>query len=117
MESMKRYLEPGGRILASIPNVMNIEIVISLLKGDFTYRDHGLLDRTHIHLFTLREVRRMFEKAGYVIEYTWANSCREGMLEKSEENERIIEALYQIEGIAAREEFEVYQYLVECAVI
>lgn len=116
VENMKRYLRPGGKILASIPNVMNIEVVVSLLKGDFTYRDHGLLDRTHIHLFTLREIGRMFQQAGYVIENIWTSNWREGILEKSEENERIIEAVYRIEGIADREEFEVYQYLVECAV-
>lgn len=114
VENMKRYLRPGGRILASIPNVMNIEVVVSLLKGDFTYRDHGLLDRTHIHLFTLREIGRMFREAGYVIENIWTSNWREGMLEQTEENERIIEALYRIEGIADQAEFEVYQYLVEC---
>lgn len=116
VENMKRYLRPGGRILASIPNVMNIEVVVSLLKGDFTYRDHGLLDRTHIHLFTLREIGRMFQEAGYVIENMWTSNWREGMLERNEENERIIEAVYRIEGIADQAEFEVYQYLVECAV-
>lgn len=100
--------------MASIPNVMNIEVVVSLLKGDFTYRDHGLLDRTHIHLFTLREIGRMFREAGYVIENIWTSNWREGMLEQTEENERIIEALYRIEGIADQAEFEVYQYLVEC---
>lgn len=116
VENMKRFLRPGGKILASIPNVMNIEVVVSLLKGYFTYRDQGLLDRTHIHMFTLREIGRMFQEAGYVIENIWIRDQREGIIEKSEENERIIEALYQIEGIAERQEFEVYQYLVECAV-
>lgn len=86
---------------------------MSLLKGNFTYQDEGILDRTHIHLFTLREIQRMFEDAGYVLTDIRARNFREGILENSEENERIIEQLFQIEGIAERREFEVYQYLIE----
>lgn len=112
---MKEYLKPSGRILASIPNLMNIEVIVSLLKGNFTYRDEGILDRTHIHLFTLREIQRMFEEAGYVLTDIRVRNFREGILEHSRENEKIIEQLYQIEGIAEKREFEVYQYLIEAA--
>lgn len=115
VERMKKYLRPDGRILASIPNVMNIEIVVDLLKGNFKYRNAGLLDRTHIHLFTLREIERMFKEAGYVLVGLEAKCLREGHLEKNEENERIIEAIYRIPGIADQMEFETYQYLVEVA--
>lgn len=115
VQRMKEYLKPNGRILASIPNLMNIEVIVSLLKGNFTYQDEGILDRTHIHLFTLREIQRMFEDAGYVLTDIRARNFREGILENSEENERIIEQLFQIEGIAERREFEVYQYLIEAA--
>lgn len=113
LERMKYFLKQDGTILASVPNLMNIEIVINLLKGNFTYRDAGLLDRTHIHLFTRREVEKMFEDTGYVVKSVQKNEYREGFLENSPENKRMIEALFQIEGIADRKEFEVYQYLIE----
>lgn len=113
LERMKHFLKPDGTILASIPNLMNIEIIINLLKGNFTYRDAGLLDRTHIHLFTLREIQKMFQDTGYVVKAVQKNKHREGLLENNLENNRLIEALFQIEGIADRMEFEVYQYLVE----
>lgn len=113
VHKMKQYLKPDGKILASIPNLMNIEIIVSLLKGNFTYRNEGLLDRTHIHLFTLREIQHMFEEAGYVLTDIRVRNFREGILENSCENEKIIEQLYQIEGIADRREFEAYQFLIE----
>lgn len=114
---MKRYLSPGGRILASIPNVMNIEVIVSLLKGNFTYREEGLLDRTHIHMFTLCEIRRMFENAGFALTDIRVKNFREGLIENSVENEKMIEALYQIDGIADKREFEVYQYLIEASIV
>ncbi len=115
VQRIKKYLRPDGRLLASIPNLMNIEVIVSLLKGNFTYRNEGILDRTHIHFFTLREIRRMFEEAGYILTDIQVRNFREGILENTRENERIIEQLYQIEGIAERLEFEVYQYLIEAA--
>ncbi len=116
LERMKHFLKPDGTILASIPNLMNIEIIINLLKGNFTYRDAGLLDRTHIHLFTLREIQRMLQDTGYVVKTVKKNDHREGFLENSPENRRMIEALLQIEGIADWKEFDAYQYLVEAGV-
>ena len=115
LERMKHFLKQDGTILASIPNLMNIEIVINLLKGNFTYRDAGLLDRTHIHLFTLREIQKMLQDTGYVVKAVQKNDHREGFLEDSPENRRMIEALFQIEGIADWKEFDAYQYLVEAA--
>ena len=109
-------MKPDGTIWASIPNLMNIEIIINLLKGNFTYRDAGLLDRTHIHLFTLREIQRMLQDTGYVVKTVKKNDHREGFLENSPENRRMIEALLQIEGIADWKEFDAYQYLVEAGV-
>lgn len=115
IERMKKYLKPDGRVLASIPNVMNIEVVVSLLQGNFTYQDVGLLDRTHIHMFTLREIVNMFRDAGYEMEQVFPKNFREGMIENNEKNRKIVDGLYQLEGIARPEEFEVYQWIV-CAV-
>ncbi len=113
LERMKHFLKQNGTIIASIPNLMNIEIVINLLKGNFTYRDAGLLDRTHIHLFTLREIQKMFEDTGYTVNAVQKNSYREGFLEDSPENRKMVDALLQIKGIADWKEFDAYQYLVE----
>jgi 2-polyprenyl-3-methyl-5-hydroxy-6-metoxy-1,4-benzoquinol methylase len=65
--NMKRYLKPGGMILASIPNIMHISVIGDLLNGAFTYQDSGILDRTHLRFFTKGEIFKMFSRAGYEI--------------------------------------------------
>lgn len=65
----KGLLKEGGAILASIPNLMHYTVMRNLLNGNFTYTEEGLLDKTHIHMFTYNEIVRMFrDKAGYDIE-------------------------------------------------
>lgn len=64
----KCWLKPDGKIVASIPNLMNISVIEELLKGNFTYTDRGLLDRTHCHFFTGKEIEKMFTNTGYDLE-------------------------------------------------
>lgn len=45
-------LRPGGRLIVSLPNVRHYKFITNLaFKGDFHYRDAGLLDRTHLRFF------------------------------------------------------------------
>ena len=62
---VRSLLKKDGCLICSIPNVCHINIWKQLLKGNFTYTEIGLLDKTHIHLFTYNEIVRMFEEAGY----------------------------------------------------
>jgi len=57
----KQYLKNTGCIVASIPNVRNLEIVNSLINGYFTYKDEGILDSTHLRFFTYKEILSMFD--------------------------------------------------------
>lgn len=58
-----RTLRADGYIVASIPNVAHGDVRIALLNGTFPYTDVGLLDRTHLQLFTLASVRQLFADA------------------------------------------------------
>lgn len=62
------HLNPGGMLLASIPNAAHASLRLELLEGRFTYQDTGLLDRTHLHLFTHQAVRSIFGRAGYRVD-------------------------------------------------
>lgn len=67
LEKVKPYLKQGGVILASIPNVAHISVLTSLLAGNWTYTDYGLMDKTHIRFFTFNEILRLFFYSGFNI--------------------------------------------------
>lgn len=47
-----KYLKYFGKILISIPNVNNADIILNLLRGRFNYMQSGILDNTHTKYFT-----------------------------------------------------------------
>lgn len=60
-------LKPGGRLVLSVPNIRNWKFIWRLLsRGDFHYRDAGLLDRTHLRFF-VRETARDLAAAGGLV--------------------------------------------------
>jgi len=63
-----KSLKPEGRIIASTGNVANIFIRLGLLFGQFNYTERGILDRTHVRLFTKRTFKRLIVGCGYKIE-------------------------------------------------
>lgn len=52
LEKCKILLKENGEILSSIPNVAHASIVLNLLDGKFQYQKIGLLDNTHLKLYT-----------------------------------------------------------------
>ncbi len=62
--SVKGKLAKNGKILISVPNIAHNDVIIQLWKDAFHYTDTGLLDRTHIHFFTLSTIREMLRQAG-----------------------------------------------------
>ncbi len=100
----KSLLKRGGRIVASIPNLMNIEVMKCLLNGNFPYAEVGLLDKTHIHMFTYNDNIRMFvDQAGYTIEKMSMN----GQL--SEDDGRLADELIKL-GKAEKFMYQPFQY-------
>ena len=66
---VRPYLAPGGRLVASIPNVRNLQVVTALLlNGRWEYAERGLLDITHLRFFAFEDIRAMFEGTGYALE-------------------------------------------------
>jgi 2-polyprenyl-3-methyl-5-hydroxy-6-metoxy-1,4-benzoquinol methylase len=59
-------LLPGGSVVASIPNIRNIEILRALVvHGRWQYADIGILDRTHLRFFTRSGIVDLFECSGW----------------------------------------------------
>jgi 2-polyprenyl-3-methyl-5-hydroxy-6-metoxy-1,4-benzoquinol methylase len=68
LEQMKSKLSPNGVIISSIPNLRYHNALSSLvLKKDFKYEDHGVMDKTHMRFFTKKSIRRMYEEAGFEV--------------------------------------------------
>lgn len=105
----KTLLKHDGCIIASIPNVMHISVIENLMNGDFTYTEMGLLDKTHIHLFTFNEIVRMFENGGYKIE-----DIGSALVPISNEQNELIEKLLQLGERTERFMYETFQYVL-CA--
>jgi 2-polyprenyl-3-methyl-5-hydroxy-6-metoxy-1,4-benzoquinol methylase len=67
LERFKPFLDPGGHVVASIPNIAHGSVRLALLQGKFRYRPLGLLDNTHLRFFTRESVEEMFGAAGFLI--------------------------------------------------
>ncbi len=52
VKRLSALIAPGGRLIVSVPNIRNWKFIWRLIaRGDFHYRDAGLLDRTHLRFF------------------------------------------------------------------
>jgi 2-polyprenyl-3-methyl-5-hydroxy-6-metoxy-1,4-benzoquinol methylase len=62
---VKPLLKAKGRLVLTTPNVANWALRLSLLGGRWRYTNRGLLDRTHVHLFTRKTLVEALDNAGY----------------------------------------------------
>lgn len=60
IQRAKKYLKNNGFILTSIPNIGHNAVLLNLRSAKFDYKETGLLDNTHIHLFTRDSIVEMF---------------------------------------------------------
>ena len=59
-------LEPGGVVIASLPNIAHFSVSWPLLwRGRWDYQAEGLLDRTHMRFFTEPTIRALFTENGF----------------------------------------------------
>lgn len=66
LRTLRGALADDGVLVCSIPNVKHWTVVMPLLVHDrWEYQDAGLLDRTHVHFFTLEEIDRMLRDCGF----------------------------------------------------
>jgi 2-polyprenyl-3-methyl-5-hydroxy-6-metoxy-1,4-benzoquinol methylase len=67
LKAMKELVRDRGCIIVSLPHVGHSAVVACLIEEDFEYRDWGLLDRTHIRFFGIKNIQTLFEQAGLKI--------------------------------------------------
>jgi len=69
LQSAKELLKPDARAIVSLPNVANWRVRLRLLSGQFNYEDYGIMDRTHLRLYTLQTGKALLEEQGYAVEH------------------------------------------------
>jgi SAM-dependent methyltransferase len=67
LQRIHRWLEPDTRVVASVPNVRNLQTMSDLAGGRFEYAENGVLDITHLRFFTRASLRELFEQTGFAV--------------------------------------------------
>lgn len=74
-ETLRKASLLGRCILTSVPNIGHASILLSLLEGEFCYKQYGLLDDTHIHFFTRKSLEEMMYTVGFCSTEEQSNIC------------------------------------------
>ena len=110
LKKLYKHIKKGGHIILSMPNVKHYSVIIPLLMNDeFTYTDAGILDRTHLKMYTGKEIVRLVESGGYIPE--WIQSAKSS--EPSARINEIIDHLMMISNSKDRDEYLTYQYILK----
>jgi len=67
LRNARRFLKEDGLLIISTPNIAIWFYRLSLLVGRFEYGPRGVLDETHVHLYTRQTFQREVERAGFRI--------------------------------------------------
>lgn len=65
LQRVADVLADGGWGIISLPNVAHLSVRLDLMAGSFTYRDLGLLDRTHLRFFDRQGVDQLLKESGW----------------------------------------------------
>lgn len=111
VDRLKTSLKPNGCIIASIPNLLDADVIYNLLHGYFNYEESGVLDRTHLKFFTKDSIMRLFTERGYEIIEMFGlpdTDCY------SDRYDGFFKQLLKIDGIVNKTQFDILRYAV-CA--
>lgn len=67
LQRMVPLISTNGYIVISLPHIGHAAVMSCLFSGDFEYRNWGLLDRTHIRFFCLKNIEDLFAQANLKI--------------------------------------------------
>lgn len=63
LKRMVPLLKPDGYLVISLPHVGHSAVMSCLFNGNFQYSNWGLLDKTHIRFFCLKNIEDLFAQA------------------------------------------------------
>jgi 2-polyprenyl-3-methyl-5-hydroxy-6-metoxy-1,4-benzoquinol methylase len=118
LRDTRRYLKEGGRLIVSTPNIALWFYRLSLLVGRFEYGARGVLDRTHVHLYTRSTFRREIERAGFRVIDQRVTSLPFEVVFDSTGRSRLVRGLAETYHLLARAwpELFAYQFILEASI-
>lgn len=70
LEKLKQNLKKDGEIIASIPNIRNLNALYKIfIKGSFLYEDEGLFDNTHLRFYCKKDMITLFNESGFKVSF------------------------------------------------
>ena len=67
LKEAKRVIKPAGKLIVSTGNIALWLYRFLLLFGSFPYAKKGILDETHVHLYTFSTFRNLIRSCGFKI--------------------------------------------------
>lgn len=68
LRAVAGLLAPGGSVIVSLPNIAYVRARLRVLKGDWSYDDSGIFDRTHLRFFTVATARQLLQHCGLEVQ-------------------------------------------------
>ncbi len=114
LRKVRRYISPLGCVFISIPNVHYWGVIHELSRGEWEYRDSGILDITHISLLSKNGIKKILKKAGYLpLIVKPINLAPESYIPREENNSlRLFKITIENVSDEEYEEFRAYQYVI-----
>ena len=103
------WLAKGGALVISVPNIGYFGVICEILRGDFRYRDGGILDSTHLRFFTWQSLERLLNEEGFEVNQRFEIRAPHGHEEFQTHQAALPEQLVNM--LKANPESQVYQYV------
>lgn len=111
IEELKKHLSQHGQILISTPNFQHIDTIARMVHGSFEYQDTGILDKTHKHFYSPRELIKDLWKLGFQCDSIKRIEVPQGRTELALNKPQYRTILSTLEELTISTEKEVYQYV------
>lgn len=74
LKKLSFYVKRNGVVIVSIPNVRDVNVLGPLIiRGQWNYRDEGVLDLAHLRFFTKKTAINLVERSGFKIDKVLSN--------------------------------------------
>jgi SAM-dependent methyltransferase len=114
LQELPSQMAPGARLVASLPNAVNVYVRLNVLAGRFPQHDRGLFDRTHLHFYPWSGWVDLLTRCGFHLERVRPTGIPFGLALRRWEQTLPVQALETLGYFAARlwKRLFAYQFVV-----